>query len=108
MSAVLLPAYVVGGQRVELLGDDYTGALILRVNGQQHAMSRDELRLLVERMGTFLAATEACPRCGHGRPDHFVLWTTSGKLRGCSHGMGAEAKLVDGLLCDCSGAPGDW
>jgi hypothetical protein len=104
VSAVLFSDNV-GPNFVQLLGDDYSGALTVVVNGHRADRTRGDLQLLAERLDTFLAATEACPRCQHGRADHFILFTASGRLYGCSHGITERAPLAAGLPCNCPGVP---
>jgi hypothetical protein len=94
---------VVGPNLVELLGEEYTGSLHIRVNGQSYALPRDNVGLLVEQLSDFIDQTALCPRCQHSRLDHFRLWTNAGTLQGCSHGTGEGWKLADGLPCDCPG-----
>lgn len=101
----LLERTQVGPNSVALLGEDYTGGLVVQVNELHHTYPRDSMRLLVEKMTGFLESTADCPRCGHSRLSHFSLWVRGGHLYGCSHGTGERTKLADGLPCDCPGIP---
>lgn len=105
MSQVLLDV-TVAGDPVTLLGDDYTGGLRVTVDGNSSGtLTRDDARLLTERLAAFLDRTADCPRCQHARLDHFALWTVAGKLYGCSHGTDERWPLAQGLPCDCPGIP---
>lgn len=101
----LLERTQVGPNVVALLGEDYTGGLVVQVNELQHTYPRDSMRLLVEKMTAFLEQTADCPRCHHPRLAHFTLWTQAGHLYGCSHGVTERAPLAAGLPCDCPGIP---
>jgi phage gp37-like protein len=106
MSQVLLDVMVgPKAARVLLLGEDITGGLTVRVDSQTYTLPRGNAQLLVEQLQRFLDATALCPRCGHGRIDHFSLWTAGGRLYGCSHGTGERWHLAGGLPCDCPGIP---
>lgn len=104
MSAVLLSEYF-GPWEVRLLGDQYTGGVTLWINNEKRDLSRGWVRQLVEKLNQHLEVSEPCPRCTHGRLDHFQLWTNTGRLYGCSHGITDRAPLAAGLPCHCPGIP---
>lgn len=101
----LLERTAVGPNVVALLGQDYTGGLVVMVNELQHTYPRDFAGLLRDRLTEHLDATASCPRCDHGRVEHFTLWTQAGHLYGCSHGTAGGHPLAGGLPCDCPGMP---
>jgi hypothetical protein len=102
---VFQPTIYVGPNRVELLGDDRTGALVFAVNEHRYSLPRDNTAHLVEQLADHLAATADCPRCGHGRREHFQLFTFAGYLYGCSHGTVEGQAHAAGLPCDSPGIP---
>jgi hypothetical protein len=103
----LLGPIYVGPNRVDLLGDAWTGGLVVAVNGQRGDFPRGDAQVLAENLARHLETSAACPRCEHPRLDHFRLFTRGGHLNGCAHGTGVDYQLATGLPCDCPGVPGD-
>lgn len=101
----LLQAYC-GPAVVYLLADDWTGDLVVRLNNQpDYRLPRGNAVQLAQQLEQFLEATQECPRCHHGRLEHFRLFTEAGYLHGCSHGTEEHHQLAAGLPCDCPGEP---
>lgn len=101
----LLQAYC-GPAVVYLLADDWAGDLVVRMNNQpDYRLPRGNAIELRDQLAAWLEVTEECPRCHHGRLEHFRLFTAGGHLEGCSHGTGEGYKLAAGLPCDCPGVP---